>query len=177
LSPGEASRDEHAELAHVLAEAGADLLLCETFPSPSEAVVAVEEAVRTGLEAWAALTPGPEGTLLSPAQLVRGAERCARAGARVVLVNCVAASRALPYVAAIARLGVPFGVYANAGEPSEGLGWGVPDGARAAARYAEYAKRWRDQGATVIGGCCGTGPAHVAAIAQLGFSSRTSTRP
>ena len=33
-------------------------------------------------------------------------------------------------------------------------------------RYLEYAKEWREQGARIIGGCCGTGPAHIRAIRE-----------
>jgi len=32
--------------------------------------------------------------------------------------------------------------------------------------YAAAAHRWREQGARVIGGCCGTTPAHIAALAS-----------
>jgi homocysteine S-methyltransferase len=32
------------------------------------------------------------------------------------------------------------------------------------AAYADHAMRWIDQGATIIGGCCETGPAHIAEI-------------
>jgi hypothetical protein len=62
-------------------------------------------------------------------------------------------------------LGVPFGVYANAGREDEGLGWGAT-GPRAAQAYADIAERWRDAGASVIGGCCGIGPLHIQALAE-----------
>jgi S-methylmethionine-dependent homocysteine/selenocysteine methylase len=165
LSPGAASRAEHRELARVLAESGVDVLLCETFPNPVEALVAVEEAVRTGIETWVALTAGPEGDLLTPSALAEAARTCLAAGARAVLVNCVAASRTGAYVERLANLGAAFGAYANAGAAGDGIGWGVdpPAGARA---YAAFAKGWIDAGATIVGGCCGTGAAHIAAIAH-----------
>jgi len=59
---------------------------------------------------------------------------------------------------------VPTGVYANAGPEDEGLGWGAT-GPAAADAYATLAERWRDAGASVIGGCCGTGPLHIQAVA------------
>jgi S-methylmethionine-dependent homocysteine/selenocysteine methylase len=164
-SPGEASRAEHRELAQVLVDAGVDLLLCETFPSEVEAVVAVEEAVRAGAETWAALTAGPLALLMTPDQMERAARACVAAGARAVLVICIAASRTMPFVERLARVGVPFGVYANAGEPSEGLGWSA-DPREGAKRYARHARAWRDAGATLVGSCCGTGPVHTAALAR-----------
>jgi len=166
LSPGAASAPEHAALARVLADAGADLLVCETFPHALEAAVAVEQAARTGLETWAALTAGPDASLMTPAAMREAARACIGAGARAVLVSCVPATRTLPYVERLAGLGVPFGAYANAGGASEGLGWGADD-ERAAAAYEALARAWLDAGASIVGGCCGTGPAHVARLRRL----------
>jgi S-methylmethionine-dependent homocysteine/selenocysteine methylase len=181
-SPGEASRPEHAELARVLADAGVDVLLCETFPNAVEAVVAVSEAARTGVETWVALTAGPDGSLMTPADMREVARRCVDAGARAVLVNCTPASRTLAYVEALAAVGAPFGAYANAGNAADGIGWEA-DVERGAARYAGLARRWIDAGATIVGGCCGTGPAHIAALSSHASHAtsqrtvRTSTRP
>lgn len=160
---------EHTELARALAGAGVDLLLVETFASPEEAVVATESCVATGVETWAALTAGPEGDLLTPSAMSDAARRCVEAGARAVLVNCTPATKTLPYVERLiaAKLGVPVGAYANAGGKGEGIGWLPTREAHAAARrYAELANRWVDAGAALIGGCCGTGPAHVEAVAR-----------
>jgi S-methylmethionine-dependent homocysteine/selenocysteine methylase len=156
---------EHGEFAQALVAAGVDLLLAETFASPAEAIAATEACVATGTETWTALTAGPDGDLLSPEALADAAKQCARAGASAVLVNCVAASKTDAYVDALARLGICFGAYANAGEPKEGIGWGA--GSEGALRYAALARRWLDAGATIIGGCCGTGPAHIEAVARL----------
>jgi S-methylmethionine-dependent homocysteine/selenocysteine methylase len=165
-SPGEAARSEHAELAHALVDAGADLLLCETFPHPVEARVAVQEAAKTGVETWIALTAGPDASLLTPAALREAASACAGEGANVVLVNCTPATLTLPYVDALASVGVAFGAYANAGGTDDRLGWDA-NANEAAAGYALLARRWLEAGASVVGGCCGTGPAHIAALSRL----------
>jgi len=159
-------RPEHRELARTLAAAGVDLLLCETFPHVGEGLVAVEEAVATGIETWASFTAGPNADLLTPSEIEAGAREAVRRGARAVLVNCIAARRTLPYVARLAELGVPFGAYANAGAADEGLGWTAPT-ADAAPAYAEVARSWLARGATLVGGCCGTGPAHIEALGRL----------
>jgi S-methylmethionine-dependent homocysteine/selenocysteine methylase len=164
LSPGLASRAEHREVARALADEGVDLLLCETFPDATEALVAVEEAVATGVETWASLLP------MGSMRLREAARACVAAGARAVLVNCVAASRTLPLVEELAglELGVPVGAYANAGDAREGIGWGDDDDAEAgAAAYEALARAWIAAGATIVGGCCGTGPAHVRRLAAL----------
>ncbi|WP_437677530.1 homocysteine S-methyltransferase family protein [Sorangium sp. So ce131] len=157
-------RAEHRELARALAAAGVDLLLCETFPHVGEALVALEEAAATGVEAWVSFTPGPGADLLSPEDVGLAAREAAARGARVVLVNCAPATRTLEYVERLAASGVPFGAYANAGAEGEGLGWAAGQDSASAARYAALARRWLEAGATIVGGCCGTGPAHIAAL-------------
>jgi S-methylmethionine-dependent homocysteine/selenocysteine methylase len=141
------------------------VLLCETFANGQEAIVAAEEALATGLPVWLSLTAGPFGDLLSPTELARIGTDAASIGVERLLVNCIAATQIGRYVDALGALGVPFGVYANAGRKDEGLGWGATS-PRAAAAYADLAERWRDAGASVIGGCCGTGPLHIQALAE-----------
>jgi S-methylmethionine-dependent homocysteine/selenocysteine methylase len=155
LSPAE-PRAEHRELARVLADAGADVLLCETFANTREAAIAVEEAVATGLPTWAALTAGPDGSLLLPEELESAAWECVARGAEAVLVNCVAAEQTLAYVERLRGLGRPFGAYANF------FGRSAP-----AEDYARIARGWLAAGATIIGGCCGTRPAHIAALTRF----------
>ncbi|MCB9763414.1 MAG: homocysteine S-methyltransferase family protein [Alphaproteobacteria bacterium] len=159
---------EHAELARCLADAGVDLLLCETFPHVGEGLAAVDACVATGVETWASFTAGPHADLLSPEALADACAEAARRGAAAVLVNCVPAARTLDFVAPIADavgpLGVPFGAYANAGSVDEGMGWAPAP--QAPARYLAHAERWVAAGATLIGSCCGTGPAHIRALAE-----------
>ncbi len=172
LSPGRASRLEHREMAALLAGSGCDLLLCETFPDIDEAITAVEESVRTGIETWLAFTAGPDGDLLSPQAMAIGAKQAVDVGAGAVLVNCTAATNTLAFVQALsdAGLGVPLGAYANAGAVDEQLGWqaiGEIDVRRQAAiLYRELAREWIAAGATLIGGCCGTTPTHIAALKE-----------
>jgi len=152
----------HAALARILSEAGADLLLCETHPHIGEALAAVEAAVATGTETWVSFTAGPDADLLTPDQIHRGAEAAVAAGAAAVLVNCIPAAQTAPFLSAIQGLGVPFGAYANAGHTDDGIGWHPdPDGPE---RYADLAACWVEMGATLIGSCCGTGPAHIAEL-------------
>jgi S-methylmethionine-dependent homocysteine/selenocysteine methylase len=159
LSPPAAeARSVHAALARAFAEEGVDLIVCETFPHPGEARVAVEEAVKTGVPTWAALTAGPDGTLLTPETMEQAAKDCALAGASAVLVCCTAARLTLPYVERLARVGVPFGAYANVG---------MPEDAMTPARYLAYARTWAAAGASIVGACCGTGPAYVRELAKV----------
>lgn len=164
---GEA-RALHRAVAVALAEAGVDLVLCEAFPRGDELAVAVEEAARLGVPAWASLTAGPDGALLSPAELAAGARAARAAGAEVVLVNCVDVARIEPYVVALAALGVPFGVYANAGLVGEAEAEASDEAREAVARaFVAVAARAAGLGASVVGACCGARPSHVRAIAEI----------
>lgn len=167
--------DLHREQSEHLAAAGVDLILCETFPNPGEALAAVEAAKTTGLPVWLALTAGPDGTLLRPEVLARTARQAAARGADVVLASCTPATAMDRFLRPLAETGVRFGAYANVGEPREALGylvdWEEPspppeDMARRAARYAELAGSWVELGASVVGGCCGTTPAHLRALTK-----------
>lgn len=167
LSPRD-PRPEHRELARLLAEAGCDLLLCETFPHVGEGLIAVEEAVATGVETWAGFTAGPEAELLSPAEIAEAARQAVDAGASAVFVNCVPASATLEYVEALVAAvspEVPVGAYANAGHVDEQMGWEPsPQGP---GLYLRHARTWVEAGATIVGCCCGTGPAHIGALRDL----------
>ncbi len=161
---------EHGELASVLADAGVDLLLCETFAHVGEALAAVEQAVATGIETWVAFTAGPGADLLTVAQMAAGARRAVAAGARACLVNCVPATASLRYLAKLCELAVPAGVYANAGATDDGIGWGGgPAGVQA---YLGLARQWVAAGAVIVGGCCGTDARHIHALAQAFGESR-----
>ena len=163
LSPGGAE-DLHRTQAQWLADSGVDLLLVETFPHVDEALTATRAAVATGLPVWTALTPGFDGSLMTPGALAAGARRVADVGATIVLVNCLPALRAHAWTQALAATGLPWGIYANAGAPESGLWHGQPG---AAERYADLAQSWRRQGASVLGGCCGTGPDHIRAVIRM----------
>ena len=69
---------------------------------------------------------------------------------------------------------LPIGAYANAGRPDERIGW-QSSAEPGADKYAEFARQWIDAGATLIGGCCGTGPAHIVSLRKT-ISSATGVR-
>jgi S-methylmethionine-dependent homocysteine/selenocysteine methylase len=160
-SPG----PEHAELAERLVLNGVDMLLCETFPHVGEGLAATAAACGRGVPVWTSFSAGYRGDLLTPAQVADGARAAVDLGAEAVLVNCVPATHTLPFVEAlVAAVGdrVAVGAYANAGPEHGGLGWGR--GAEGAHQYVRLAESWVSAGATLIGGCCGTEPATIAAL-------------
>jgi S-methylmethionine-dependent homocysteine/selenocysteine methylase len=168
LSPGKKSESEHYEMATTLAGAGCDLLLCETFCHPDETIAATKAAVSCELETWVALTAGPQANLMTPHEMARLATQVVNLGASAVLVNCTPAADTQHFLDAIlkTKLPVPIGAYANAGSPDDNIGWRA-DCDLGHQTYAKFANSWIKAGATIIGGCCGTGPGHIAAIREL----------
>ena len=165
LSPPAATcRAQHSHFAVALAEAGVDLLLCETFPHPGESLIAVEEALRTGLPVWLSLTLGPSGDLMEEAVLLQTARRAADLGVEVVLVNCSPVDSISALLPKLSRLGLRTGGYGNVGRPDPEKGW-LASGDASAEAYAQAGCRWVEAGAEVVGGCCGTGPEHIRALA------------
>lgn len=163
LSPAN-SFDAHRALAEVLADAGCDVLLCETFPNPNEAIDAARACVETGLETWLALTPGPMADLMTPEDVDAVAAKATAIGVRGLLVNCLPVPEVERFLAALSGHGVAFGAYPNSGTVDDVNGWKTTP--FAPEPFADEAARWIAAGATLIGSCCGTGPQHTRALCQ-----------
>lgn len=157
---------EHREHAEALAEAGADLLLCETQQTVREARAAAEAARGTGLPFFVSFLCDDRARLLSGEPLAGALDAVRDTRPLAVLVNCLPVAAAGRSLRTLASSGLPYGAYPNLGVPAEpgGTGWraeGDPETfARALGAFAEA-------GARVLGGCCGTGPAHLAALAAV----------
>jgi S-methylmethionine-dependent homocysteine/selenocysteine methylase len=156
---------EHADHAENLAAAGVDLILCETHNSVREAHAAVRAARATGLPVLVSFVCGGGARLLSGEPLAAGVEAVAAEGPAAILVNCLPLADVAPCIPALAASGLPFGVYANLGAPAEpgGTGWKAE---ATPADFAEAAATWVAAGARLAGGCCGTRPEHLRALAR-----------
>lgn len=160
-------------LARVLEEDPPDLLLMETMSLIRNGLTfeAVELAIATGLPVWLSFRRcrhgvcgvygqhwgGPEGDLFG-----RAAQRFEELGVQALLINCLPPEHLegmLPWLRDFTDL--PLGVYPNLGHYSD-AGWRF-DERIGPAEYGELALRWREEGAQIVGGCCGTSPAHIAA--------------
>jgi S-methylmethionine-dependent homocysteine/selenocysteine methylase len=153
---------EHLALAQCLADGGADMLLVETMPTERELVAATAAAASTGLPVWSAITLGPQGDFFTGDTVRQAASVAAAAGAEAFMINCTPADAITPLLQELATLDDRprrVGAYGNTLFGDE-QAWS-PE------RYAIEVSRWIASGATIIGGCCGTGPQHVAALRQL----------
>jgi methionine synthase I (cobalamin-dependent)/5,10-methylenetetrahydrofolate reductase len=161
-----ATRAAFREQIDGLLEGGVDLLVIETFFDLEQALVALDEARRASdLPIVAEMTFGEELAALDGTTPEQAARVLAEAGADVVGVNCgVGPVACLEAVGRMASGGAvtPLSVMPNAGLPQRVDGRFVY--AAGPEYFAEIVGPMRDAGAALIGGCCGTTPAHVAAM-------------
>ena len=158
-----------SEQADALASAGADALVVETMSDLAEARIAVAAARATGLPVVACMVfdsgPQHDRTMMgvTPEQ---AAVELTRAGADVVGANCGTGIES--YVSICTRLAqsttLPIWVKPNAGLPELEAGQVVyrtsPD------QFADHVEALLQAGACFVGGCCGTNPRFIAALAH-----------
>jgi homocysteine S-methyltransferase len=171
-------RELFAEQAQVLEGRGADLFMIETFYDLEELVDAVE-AVRgvSSLPIVALMTFDESAETLAGVTAREAAERLADLD-----VAAIGANHGAGLLAALASLeqmgkdGKPLAALPNIGLAS--LAGGRVIYPHATPEYfAEFAAHARDLGARVIGGCCGTTPAEIAAIRSAVEEQRTPRAP
>lgn len=169
LVPGDGDLDRlHGRHAEALADAGVDLLLLETFGTAREWRAAARAAGETGLPVVACATTRADGALLSGEPLAHAARALlGLPRAPVALgVNCVPSRRLGAGLALLAAAAprLPLAAYGNTGLPVDEAS-GTFEEPISPEEYAEGALAWVALGARLVGGCCGTGAAHVAALA------------
>ena len=163
----------YAEVAMALAR-GCDLQICETVASVDHARAALDGATQAGLAVWLALTvDDQDGTGLRSGEALGDVLAVADA-ADAILINC-SVPEAIPAALDILSKGSkPFGAYANGFTriTQEFLGHKPTVDALSARKdlgpqaYATHAMGWIGQGATIVGGCCEVGPAHIDELAH-----------
>jgi len=160
------AKDAFKEQVRGLIDGGVDLIILETFSLTAEiqqAVRAVRE-IAPEIPIIAQITVGDDGRLLSGASLesfVTGMEGYA---VDAIGMNCSVGPRAM--LDALEDLktmtSLPISVQPNAGLPQNIGGRNIY---MTSPEYvAEYAKRFIQTGAAIVGGCCGTNPDHIRAI-------------
>lgn len=168
VTPEEAAEAFRLQLSALL-DAGADLFIFETFTDLHEIAVAVEVArqLQPDIPVVAQMTFTRDSrTVLgdTPAQVARALYET---GADVIGVNCSSGPAHLLRIVQLMRRAVPqarYSVVPNAGWPEMAGGRvmypATPD------YFGEYALAFRQAGACIVGGCCGTTPDHIHAMRQ-----------
>ena len=159
----EAFREQIATLV----EANVDLIILETFSDLNEVGKAIEAArdASSTLPVVASMTFTRDDFTLLGDDPARVAQELTRLGANVIGVNCSEGPgqllRVLKEMKKVSR-GLPLAVMPNAGWP-ERVGGRIMYPA-APEYFGEYARAFLEAGAHIVGGCCGTTPAHIAAM-------------
>ena len=158
--------DFHRPRIAALLAAGADLLAVETIPSIAETAVLVAELAAVDAPAWVSFACRDGARIADGTPFERAVELAAGCPAvHAVGINCTAPEHVEELLARGREVtSSPFVVYPNDGRVWQGGGAGWRgDGEPAFA--AATVRRWRELGACAVGGCCGVGPAGIAAIA------------
>ena len=162
-----------------------DLFICETMSSADEGYAAAHAAVVSGKPVWVSWTLHEDrtGRLRSGESIADAAARVAELPITGMLANCCAPESIAAAMGLLTATGNTFvGGYANTFVPVAPDwtldGNGDDDGLIALRddlspeHYATCAADWVANGATVVGGCCGTGPAHIKRIASAHAATR-----
>lgn len=173
--PAERAAEVYADLAQAHAKF-VDVHVLETMSSVDQARGGLMGCAVTGKPVWVAVSVDDnDGTRLRSGEpVVDVLPLLAEYKPAALFINCSlpeAVSQAIPL---IAGQGVPVGAYANGftgiADSFDHIGATV-DVLKARTdlgpnEYADFAQGWVDAGATLIGGCCEVGPAHIAEMSH-----------
>lgn len=172
VRPFAANLEEYRRLAALQAP-HVDLFICETMSTAEEARAAATAACETGRPVWVGWSLRDSGApcLRSGEAIPAAFAALAGLGVAAVLANCCAPEAIAAAMQELRATGLPTGGYANGftaipasflpGRTLEQLSARQdldPDA------YAAHVLGWVAQGADIVGGCCETGPAHIARL-------------
>ena len=173
--PVEVAAPKYAEVARILGP-HVDMILCETMSSLSMAEAAAQGAQASGKPVWLSISvDDQDGTTLRSGEPVGElAAIVARCPVSAVLANCSVPEAMAAAMGELGALGVPFGAYANGfTHISANFLKDAPTVKELTHRhdltpekYGDFAMDWIEMGATIVGGCCEVGPAHIAHLAD-----------
>ncbi|HQR66157.1 MAG TPA: bifunctional homocysteine S-methyltransferase/methylenetetrahydrofolate reductase [Thermoanaerobaculia bacterium] len=161
-------REIFTEQARILLEEKVDLIGLETFSSGLEIAEAIRavRALSPDVPILASLTFLADGKTSFGDEAAHALHAAVDAGADIVGMNCTIGPQESfdVFLRVVGTLPVPVSVMPNAGYPWTVSGRTVypatPD------YFREIARDFVKTGAAILGGCCGTGPEHIAAMAR-----------
>jgi homocysteine S-methyltransferase len=165
---------KYAEIARILGP-HVDLFLCETLASVEMCEGAVKGAAEGGKPVWLSVTVDDyDGSKLRSGEPVTDLARVTQAyPVAAVLANCSVPEAMGDALAGLKTLGLPFGAYANGFTHISGNFLSEAATVKelihrhdlTPEKYAEFVLSWVAMGATIVGGCCEVGPAHIRHLA------------
>lgn len=160
--------DNYRRQIRGLIDGGADLLAAETllYPQEAEAILTAAELEGAGAAMYT-FTMQADGALFSGADAVPILRDLEQAGAAAVGFNCVAADNMTPYLVSKLRryVKLPLVCKPNAGIPVINA-QGIAEYDMEPETFRDILMQCKENGADILGGCCGTTPSHIAALKQ-----------
>jgi S-methylmethionine-dependent homocysteine/selenocysteine methylase len=163
----------YAEIANLIAP-HVDLILAETVASVAMGKAVMDAAKPTGKPIWLAFTVDEtDGSKLRSGEDL--ADVLQFTDAQAILINCTSPEAITTAMDILSKGTLPFGAYANGFiKISDGFLEDKPTVDALTARqdldpdaYAAFVMQWIDKGATIVGGCCEVGPAHIKKISDV----------
>jgi homocysteine S-methyltransferase len=155
-----ALRDFHARRIEVLIASNPDYLALETMPDTQEVEVLLDLLSNCPIPYWISYSC-KEGNQTNAGQSFASAVDLAQS-AMAVGVNCTA-PELITGLLSSASSSVPYVVYPNSGRSWDAVGK-VWIGTTQVGFADSLVKEWIDQGAEIIGGCCGIGPKEITSL-------------
>lgn len=158
----------YTEQISCLAEAGADLLVVETMISLEETMVVLDAASAVcDLPVLASLTCEADGSLFFGGNIFDAVSTLAEIGADAVGCNCSVGPDQLEAVISTIASQVTKPVIAK---PNAGMPVITETGdavySMSPEEFGQHMKKLRNAGASLLGGCCGTGPEYIQALVK-----------
>ena len=164
VSP-ERAKSVFLEQAEALLEGGADAILLETFTDLVELRLAYEAVGALGAPVLAYKTFVEDGETLAEGLPGRAAREISSWGADLTGANCtVGPQRMVEIIGQMADAAGPVAALPNPGLPQ--IVGGHIRFSKGVDHFAEYGIKLAEAGARLVGGCCGTTPAHVKALSE-----------
>lgn len=169
------TRAQFAEMMNLL-DPYVDIFLGETLSTSLEARAFLEAAKGRSKPTWLALTLKDHGStdLRGREKLVDVIDFAREYAPDALLINCCTPDSVQAALPVLQESGIPFGGYAN-GFVEIPAAWEERGGVvqletrtdLSPEVYAQDVRRWIEAGAAIVGGCCETGPVHIARLRQL----------
>ena len=161
--------DNYRRQIRGLLDGGADLLVAETlmYPQEAEAILTAAELEQAGAVMYSFVMQA-DGSLFSGMDAGPVLRSLEESGAAAVGFNCVAADRMTPYLVSKLRRYVrgPLLCKPNAGNPVIDT-QGQAQYSMSPAEFAEVLRLCQENGATLLGGCCGTDPEFIRQLVEI----------
>lgn len=159
---------EQNELISDLKNGGVDFILFETMITLRETLSGIHAAQRHDVPFAVSFCCNDQGELLSGEALKDVIPQIEEHKPLFIGINCISIANANNRVQQLRSLtDLPIGVYAQGnGDADDDQGWQFVEKEKQVA-YLLAAKQWRQDGAQVIGGCCGTTPSYIQELSAL----------